>query len=68
MPRQKKIDRPVSLELSLPSSVKTRLEQALFSELEGKIPFGAFSKLGEKLFVEWLDKRDDCYVLLSDGD
>lgn len=55
--RQKKIDRPKSLEIQLPSSLRDRLDKALFSETEGKIPFGAYSKLGEKLFSDWLDRR-----------
>lgn len=57
MPRIKKIDRPSSLEIQLPSSLRARLDAALFSETEGKIPFGAYSKLAEKLFNEWLERK-----------
>lgn len=57
MARQKKVDRPKSLEIQLPESIKSRLEVALFSPAEGKIPFGAFSKLGEQLFTQWLEER-----------
>lgn len=57
MARRKKLDRPKSLELSIPESLKTSLEQELFDHDKGKIPFGAFSKLGIELFQNWLRLR-----------
>ncbi len=57
MTRLKKIDRPKSLELYLPESLHTKVMQELYSEVEGKIPFGAISALGTQLFSDWLRSR-----------
>lgn len=44
MPRPRKTDRPVEKNISLPTSTVARVELELFSELEGKVPFGAWQK------------------------
>ena len=44
MPRPLKTDRPVEKNISLPTSIVARVELELFSELEGKVPFGAWQK------------------------
>jgi hypothetical protein len=44
MPRPCKTDRPVEKNISLPTSTVARVELELFSELEGKVPFGAWQK------------------------
>lgn len=44
MARPKKTDRPIEKNISLPQSVVVRVELELFSELEGKVPFGAWQR------------------------
>lgn len=56
MPRIKQIDRPVEKSISIPSSIHTRVELQLFSELEGRVPHGAWSRLTSQLMEEWLAK------------
>lgn len=57
MPRPKKVDRPRAVELQLPDSLWMKVRAELYSEIEGKIPFGAVSALGVQLFTEWLKSR-----------
>lgn len=57
MPRPKKVDRPVEFKFYLPSSISMKLEIELFSEVEGKVPFGARNELIIRLISEWLQKR-----------
>lgn len=57
MSRRKKIDRPRALEIQLPDSIYTKVKAELYSEIEGKVPFGAVSALGEQLFTDWLRTR-----------
>lgn len=57
MPRMKKIDRPRRLEVSIPESILSRIQIELFSELEGKVPFGALSELVAAQLAEWLRDR-----------
>lgn len=42
MPRKPDLDPPVHLKTSLPESVRTRLDLLLFSEIEGRVPKGAY--------------------------
>ena len=44
MARPKHIDRPASLNTQLPSSLHTRLSLWLWSDAEGRVPKGAYSK------------------------
>ena len=58
MPRVKKTDRPVRLSgIYMPSSVYTRLHEILYSELEGKIPYGKLSEFLTLRTVEWLQTQ-----------
>ncbi len=57
MTRQRKIDRPKRVEIYLPGSILEKARQELYSELEGRVPFGAMSALGTELFIEWLKSR-----------
>ena len=57
MTRRKKIDRPRRVEIQLPDSIYCRVRSELFSEIEGKVPFGALSAVAEQLFTEWLRAR-----------
>lgn len=44
MPRPLKADRPVEKTISLPTSLVARIDLELFSELEGKVPHGAWQR------------------------
>lgn len=44
MPRQPDIIRPVKLTTTLPDDVRTRLDLFLYSEVEGRIPKGAYQQ------------------------
>lgn len=44
MARPIKVDRPIEKKVSLPTSLVAQVELKLFSELEGKVPFGAWQK------------------------
>lgn len=44
MPRPLKTDRPIEKNISLPTSLVARVDLELFSDLEGKVPFGAWQK------------------------
>lgn len=54
MPRPKKTDRPVEKHIPLPTSLVAEVELRLFSELEGKVPHGAWSGLVIQLLQEWV--------------
>jgi hypothetical protein len=57
MTRRKKIDRPKEVAIQVPESILTKVKAELYSEVEGKVPFGAFSGLVEELFTHWLRSR-----------
>ena len=57
MPRPRKTDRPVEKNLSLSSSLVARVELELFSELEGKVPFGAWQRYVTKLIEDDLARK-----------
>lgn len=56
MPKPKRIDRPVLKNISLPQSVVVPVELELFSELEGRVPHGAWSRLVESLLRDYLTR------------
>lgn len=58
MARPKKTDRPIEKNLSLPSSIVARVELELFSELEGRVPFGAWQKYIVGLIMADLAKKE----------
>lgn len=49
MPRKANIDPPSRLEISLPSSLRARLDLQLFSALEGRVPHGRYAEFFEQL-------------------
>lgn len=57
MGRPKKVDRPRKVEVQVPDSIYSAVQAELYSEIEGKIPFGALSNLATELFVNWLRHR-----------
>lgn len=56
MARPRKTDRPVSLHIYLPESVKNELDLVLYSPLLGRVPAGAYSVFYETLTRQALDK------------
>ena len=58
MARPRKTDRPIEKNISLPQSVVVRVELELFSELEGKVPFGAWQRYILRLVEADLSRRD----------
>ena len=57
MGRPRKTDRPIEKNISLPQSIVVRVELELFSELEGKVPFGAWQKYIVRLVEADLAKK-----------
>lgn len=57
MPRPRKAVPSVEKNLSLPRDLVVAVDLELFSELEGKVPFGAWGKYVERLIREDLAKR-----------
>ena len=45
MAKPKNIDRPKEKNLSLPGSLVDRIDLALYSEVEGRVPHGAWAKM-----------------------
>lgn len=54
MPRVKSTIRPVKKGIHLPEDLVAKVDLRLYSELEGKVPFAAWSTLVEKLLATWL--------------
>jgi hypothetical protein len=57
MARPKLIDPSVEKNISIPQSLCTRVELMLFSELEGKVPHGAWKGYIERLIREDLERK-----------
>lgn len=57
MGRRLKVDRPQQVVIYLPTSVREAVKAQLFSEIEGKVPFGAMNELAVGLFTNWLRER-----------
>lgn len=57
MTRRKNLDRGRPFEIQLPDSIQQKVRAELYSEVEGRVPFGALTALGTKLFSEWLESR-----------
>jgi hypothetical protein len=57
MVKPRKIDRPVHKNISLPESVVTAVDLELWSEIEGRVPMGAWSRLVEELLRDWMQGR-----------
>lgn len=52
MPRPRHIDRPTVLTLTLPLSVRQRLDEHLYSPLERRVPHGAYVQFFTTLLNE----------------
>ena len=57
MPRPLKADRPVEKSINLPTSICTQVDLLLWSELEEKVPTGAWSKYVRALIEKDLAER-----------
>lgn len=55
MPARPRIDRPVKLLLSLPESIRARLDLHLVSSLEGRVPKGAYQEFFIARIREFFD-------------
>lgn len=58
MARPKRIVRTISKNIALPEDLVARMELELYSELEGKIPFGAQQKFLEKVLRDHYARQD----------
>jgi len=60
VPKPPRIDRPSSLHVTVPESVRVKLDLFLFSELEGRVPQGAYQRfLSEKVEEIYSHRRLD---------
>lgn len=57
MPRPRKIDRPIKFHIAMPESIHGKMMRELYSEIEGRVPYGAVSMLLETLVSDWLQNR-----------
>ena len=56
MPRPRKTLRPISKNIHLPEDIVLQTELFLYSEIEGKVPYGAWQGLIEKLLREHFER------------
>ena len=55
MPRPKLSVRPVEKNISIPQDLATKVDLELMSQLDGKVPHGAWSRLTTALLTKWLE-------------
>lgn len=55
--RKPKVIRPIKKNLALPEDLVAKVDLELFSQVEGRVPTGAWQQLAVQLFEEWLRKR-----------
>ncbi len=58
MARPASINKPIEKKLSLDAELVARVELALFSDLEGRVPYGAWSGLIEQLLREYFGRAE----------
>ena len=54
MPKPKSIDPGISKNISIPASLVAQVDDLLFSDAEGRVPHGAYSRLFTMLLRKWL--------------
>lgn len=54
MARPQHIDRPVTLHITLPATTRAKLDLFLFSEVEGRVPHGAYAAFLRDRIEEYL--------------
>lgn len=57
MPRKPNIDPPRKLNITLPESVHARLSLFLYSEIEGRVPHGAYNRFFTERVNEFFEKE-----------
>lgn len=57
MPKPKRAIRPVEKTVSLPEDLVARVDLTLFSEVEGKVPHGAWARFVEARLREYFEKQ-----------
>ena len=57
MAQRKLIDRPVRVNINISDSIRSQVELELFSELEGRVPYGAWTRLLNEVLAKWLAER-----------
>lgn len=58
MARPASINKPIEKKLSLGAELVAKVELALFSDLEGRVPYGAWSGLIEQLLREYFSRAE----------
>lgn len=58
MARPASINKPIEKKLSLDAELVAKVELALFSDLEGRVPYGAWSGLIEQLLREHFNRAE----------
>lgn len=58
MPRPRNIVRQLPLNVHLPEDIRTRLDLHLFSELEGRVPMGAYQRFLTQLLSDYFNRKD----------
>ena len=58
MARPASINKPSEKKLSLDAELVAKVELALFSDLEGRVPYGAWSGLIEQLLREYFGRAE----------
>ena len=58
MPRPSKTDRPVEKRINLPESLVAQVELKLFSDVEGRVPYGAWAAYVQRLIEEDLTRKE----------
>ena len=57
MPKPAKIIRPVQKNIALPEDLVVRVELELYSDVQQRVPMGAWQTLITELLTEWLQRR-----------
>jgi hypothetical protein len=63
MARPASINKPIEKKLSLDAELVAKVELALFSDLEGRVPYGAWSGLIEQLLREYFSRAERQHAL-----
>jgi len=57
MPRHSKLDRSVHVHLYIPSSIWSKVQLELYSDIEGRVPYGETTTVVTELLKDWLKTR-----------
>lgn len=58
MPKPPNVIRPTQLTVALPADIRARLDLHLWSDLERRVPHGAYAKFLTQLLREYFDARN----------